>query len=85
MIGEILGGIAEGLGSFVPAFFKALLDGFMSLFLDTSGTDILLNPLGQMAIAFIVIGMVIGFAPKIFGLLKTGWAGRKARKKAKTA
>ena len=76
----ILQEIALGLVMFVPTFFGMLLNGFMYLFIDTTGGIITFNPLGHMAIAFVVVTLVVGFAPKIFGLIKIRWSKRKTPK-----
>lgn len=81
MISTVLGDIASGLGTLVPAFFKALLDGFTGLFV-SSGTDgaVALTPVGEIAITFIIIGMVYKIAPTVVGWLRLSMRKRKERK-----
>ena len=81
MISAVLGDIASGLGTLVPAFFKALLDGFTGLFVAT-GTEgaVALTPVGEIAITFIIIGMVYKIAPTVVGWLRLSMAKRKRRK-----
>lgn len=81
MISTVLGDIATGLGTLVPAFFKALLDGFTGLFIAT-GTEgaVTLTPVGEIAITFIIIGMVYKIAPTVVGWLRLSMAKRKRRK-----
>lgn len=85
MITEIFSDIATGLGSLVPSFFKALLDGFTNLFIKTGEAGaVSLTPVGEVAIAFIVIGMVYKIMPTVIGWLKLGVSKRKSRKAKKT-
>ena len=81
MISIVLSDIATGLGTLVPAFFKALLDGFTGLFVAT-GTEgaVELTPVGDIAITFIIIGMVYKIAPTVVGWLRLSMRKRKARK-----
>lgn len=84
MISTVLGDIASGLGTLVPAFFKALLDGFTGLFVITTGEGASavtkLTPVGEIAIVFIIIGMVYKIAPTVVGWLRLSMRKRKARK-----
>ena len=84
MISTILSDIASGLGTLVPAFFKALLDGFTQLFVSTTGEGATavtkLTPVGEIAILFIIIGMVYKIAPTVVGWLRLTMRKRKARK-----
>ena len=81
MISTVLGDIASGLGTLVPAFFKALLDGFTGLFVSSS-TDgaVALTSVGEIAITFIIIGMVYKIAPTVVGWLRLSMRKRKERK-----
>lgn len=79
MISSVIGDIATGLGALVPAFFKALLDGFTSLFIATGETT-KLTAVGEIAIVFIIIGMVYKIAPTVVGWLRLSMRKRKARK-----
>ena len=83
MISAVLGDIASGLGTLVPAFFKALLDGFTGLFVATTEGAVKLTPVGEIAITFIIIGMVYKIAPTVVGWLRLSMAKRK-RKKARS-
>ena len=80
MISTILTDIASGLGTLVPAFFKALLDGFTGLFVETVEGAVSLTPVGEVAITFIIIGMVYKIAPTVVGWLRLSMAKRKRRK-----
>lgn len=79
MISIVISDIATGLGSLVPAFFKALLDGFTSLFIAT-GETAKLTAVGEVAIVFIIIGMVYKIAPTVVGWLRLSMRKRKSRK-----
>ena len=79
MITSIITDIASGLGALVPAFFKALLDGFTSLFIDSSAEVVKLTPVGDVAILFIVIGMVYRIMPTVVGWLRLRASRRKKR------
>lgn len=79
MISSIISEVATGLGSLVPAFFGALLEGFTSLFIAT-GETAKLTPVGEVAILFIIIGMVYKIAPTVVGWLRLSMAKRKRRK-----
>lgn len=80
MISSILTDIASGLGTLVPAFFKALLDGFTGLFVATGEGSVSLTPVGEVAILFIIIGMVYKITPTVVGWLRLSMAKRKRRK-----
>lgn len=84
-IGSVFTNIGSGLGEFVPAFFKALLDGFTSIFLTTTTVEgvasVSLSPVGIIAIVFIVIGITYKLAPTVMGLLRVNMKGGKGRKK----
>ena len=84
MLSAVLTDIATGLGTLVPAFFKALLDGFTGLFIVTTGegasATTKLTPVGDIAIVFIIIAMVYKIAPTVVGWLRLSMRKRKARK-----
>ena len=84
MLSAVLTDIATGLGTLVPAFFKALLDGFTGLFVVTTGegasATTKLTPVGDIAIVFIIIAMVYKIAPTVVGWLRLSMRKRKARK-----
>ena len=89
-IADIFGDIAEGLTSFVPAFFAAIYEAFISLFcVVTPGSDGAadtvtgFNALGIMAIAFLVIGMVYKILPAVSGFIGRRMAARRSRKVAR--
>lgn len=88
MFSDIFTDIATGLGELVPAFFGALLEGFTKLFLTTTGEGASavtkLTPVGEIAIVFIVIGMVYKIMPTVVGWLKLG-ISKKKKSKAKKA
>lgn len=80
MISTVLGDIATGLGTLVPAFFKALLDGFTNLFVTTVSETVKLTAVGEIAIVFIIIGMVYKIAPTVVGWLRLSMAKRRRKK-----
>lgn len=80
MIGTLFTDIATGLGALVPAFFEALLTGFSTIFIDSTAETIKLTPVGDVALAFIIIGMVYKIAPTVVGWLRLSMAKRKRRK-----
>lgn len=84
MFSDIFTDIATGLGELVPAFFGALLEGFTKLFLTTTGEGASavtkLTPVGEIAIVFIVIGMVYKIMPTVVGWLRLGVSRRKRRR-----
>ncbi len=84
MITEIFSDIATGLGSLVPAFFGALLEGFTKLFITTTGEGASavtkLTPVGEIGVVFIVIGMCYKILPTVIGWLRLRVAARKKRK-----
>jgi len=83
MIGTILTDIAEGFGSFAPAFAGALLETFIALFFTSAsegGAISGLTPLGEISIVFMVIGMVYWAMPKVCGWFKATWKKRSERK-----
>lgn len=89
-IADIFGEIAEGLTSFVPAFFAAIYEAFISLFcVVTPGSEGAadtvtgFNALGIMAIAFLVIGMVYKLLPAVSGFIGRRMAARRSRKAAR--
>lgn len=86
-IADIFGDIAEGLTSFVPAFFQAIYDAFIALFcVVTPGSDGAadtvtgFNELGIMAIVFLVIGMVYKLVPMVSGFIGRRMAASRRRK-----
>lgn len=81
MITSIFTDIATGLGSLVPAFFGALLEGFETLFITGTGESIALTPVGQIAVVFIVIGMTYKIMPTVVGWLRLRASRRKKRAK----
>lgn len=86
MITSIFTDIAGGLGSFVPAFFGAMLEAFMALFIET-GTEgaLSLTPVGQISLVFIIMGITYKIAPTIVSWLRLGMAKRKKRRARKGA
>lgn len=81
-ISGVIGDIATGLGDLVPAFFKALLDGFTSIFLVTAeGGATTLSPVGQVAIVFICLGICYKVLPTVIGWLRLYASKRKTRRK----
>ena len=87
MIAEVFTGIASGLTSFVTSFFEALLGGFTTLFLTEGGTPesptTELSPLGDIAIVFIVMGIVYKILPTVVGWFRLrASARRKGKRKA---
>lgn len=84
MLSSVLTDIASGLGTLVPAFFQALLVGFTDLFIKTgeSGT-VTLTPVADIAIIFLVIGMVYKIAPTVIGWLRLQMAKKGKKRRAK--
>lgn len=80
MLTQIFTDIATGLGSLVPSFFGALLEGFSTLFIASTEGAVSLTPVGEIAIAFIVIGMVYKIAPTVIGWLRLRMSKRRAKK-----
>lgn len=83
MLTSFFSDIASGLTTFVPAFFKAILDAFTNLFLVTgeAGAVTGLTPVAEIAIGFLVIGMVYKILPTIIGWFKLRMSKRKARRR----
>lgn len=73
--------IATGLGELVPAFSKALLDGFTSIFISTTEAGSVLSPVGQIAIVFICLGICYKILPTVIGWLRLYASKRKSRRK----
>ena len=85
MVSAFLGDIATGLGTFVPAFFGAILEGFTSLFIATGEAGALaLTPVGSLAVCFIIIGIAYKIAPTVLGFLRMAFKkkGKGRRKRA---
>lgn len=82
MFTTILTDIVTGLGTFVPAFFKALLDGFVALFVSpaSDGGTISLTAVGGVALVFIVIGITYKILPTVVGWLRLRVRARKAKR-----
>lgn len=79
---EMLTSLGEGIGSFLPKVMKALLDGFVAIFIDGTGETATLSAVGVVALLFLIIGACYKFIPTIIGWLKLSAAKRK-RKKAR--
>lgn len=79
---QMLTSLGEGIGAFLPKVMKALLDGFVAIFIDGTGETAKLSAVGTVAILFLVIGACYKFIPMIIGWLKLSAAKRK-RKKAR--
>ena len=81
---NIFSEIAIGLGEFVPAFFKALLDGFTGIFLQTTTVEgvatVSLSPVGVMGIVAMVMTITYMIAPTVVNWIKLGWKNRRAKK-----
>lgn len=86
-LSQMLTEIGTGIGSFLPSVMSALLHGFESIFLVTTGTGetavTTLSPVGTIALLFIIIGACYKFIPTIVGWLRLS-VKRKARKKARS-
>lgn len=78
----MLSQLGEGIGSFLPKVMKALLDGFVAIFIDGTGETATLSAVGTVALLFLVIGACYKFIPMVIGWLKLSAAKRK-RKKAR--
>lgn len=82
-ISELLTDIGEGIGTFLPALVKALLDGFVNLFFTTAtegGAITGLSALGIVSVVFIIIGMCKAFLPGILAWFRTKWKSRGSRR-----
>ena len=86
-ISQFLFGIGDGIAAFLPKMGSAIFDTFVSLFFTVGEAGAIgeLNVLGQMGVAFIVIGMGIKFIPKIIGWLSLSWSNRRKRRAARGA
>lgn len=62
----VLSDMGGGLGTFVPSFFSALLQGFTTLFVNNNA----LTDVGVIAIVFIVIGITYKILPTVLGWLR---------------
>lgn len=85
MIAEFFSELATGLTSFIPAFFGALLQAFQVLFMVATTTEGVttysgLSPVGQIAVAFIVIGIAYKVLPTVVGWLRMRARARRIRK-----
>lgn len=76
----VLSDLGGGLGTFVPSFFSALLNGFSTLFVDSNG----LTNVGTIALVFIVIGITYKILPTVIGWLRLKVrSGRRKKARAK--
>lgn len=85
MIAEFFSELATGLTSFIPAFFGALLQAFQVLFMVATTTEGVttyngLSPVGQIAVAFIVISIAYKVLPTVVGWLRMRARARRIRK-----
>lgn len=83
-ISQLLTDIGTGIGSFLPTFMKALLDGFVAIFFDTpaaGGASAGLSLVGVVALVFIIIGACYKFIPTILRWLRLGTAKLRGRRK----
>ena len=79
-LAELLTQLGEGIGSFLPKVMKALLDGFVAIFIEGTGETATLSAVGVVALLFLVIGACYKFIPTVIGWLKLSAAKRKRRK-----
>ena len=56
------------------------MTGFTTIFIDSTAETVALTPVGDVALAFIIIGMVYKIAPTVVGWLRLSMRKRKARK-----
>lgn len=85
-IGTFLTQIGTGLASFLPSFAQALISAFTALFFTTAtegGAVTGLNPLGQISVAFFIIGLSQKVLPGVLSWLRARWRSRGARKRAR--
>ena len=80
---QMLTSLGEGIGAFLPKVMKALLDGFVAIFIDGTGEATKLSAVGTVAILFLVIGACYKFIPMVIGWLKLSAAKKKRRKARK--
>lgn len=82
-LADMLTSLGEGIGAFLPKVMKALLDGFVAIFIEGTGETAKLSPVGTVAILFLVIGACYKFIPMVIGWLKLSAAKRKRKKSRK--
>lgn len=82
-LAELLIQIGEGIGSFLPKLMKALLDGFVGIFIEGTGETATLSAVGVVALLFLVLGVCYKFVPTIIGWLRLSMAKRRRRKARK--
>ena len=74
MFTELINNLGTGIGSLLPNFMKAFLDGFIKLFfvMGTGENPAItgLSVVGEVALMFIVLGIAYKFIPTIVGWLK---------------
>lgn len=78
-IAELLTEIGTGLGSFAPAFVKAMVETFVGLFFitGTEGTITGMSPVAVVSLTFFIIGMATRMVPTVASWLKLKIKGRK--------
>lgn len=85
MLSTILGDLASGIGSFLPALGSSFLDAFLALFFITgeAGAVTGITPLAEMGLLGMVIGASYKFIPMIVGWFRLKVRrGRGRRKRA---
>lgn len=84
MITSILSDLGTGLASFGTSFVTALVAMFKGLFFTVGESTTQLNELGQVAIVFVIVGLVTGWVKVVAGWLKlrSKSGKRRARKRA---
>lgn len=79
---ELLGDIGTGLGTFLPALVKAMVDGFVGLFfVENEGAITGLSAVGMVSLTFFVVGLCYKIVPTVASWLKLKTRGFKRRKR----
>ena len=89
MFTNLISDLGAGIGSLLPTFMKAFLDGFVNLFfVKGTGENAAINGLsavGEIALMFIVLGIAYKFIPTIVGWLRLKSQKGKSRRSRKAA
>lgn len=86
-IGSIITDFGGGLVSLLPLLGEALVQTFLALFFVTSGTEgnltYALNPLGNIAIFFLIVSACYKFIPMVVGWFRLRSKGSRRRRRAR--
>lgn len=91
MFSDLISDLGTGIGSLLPNFMKAFLDGFVKLFFTVTtaeggATTITgISPVGDVALMFIVLGISYRFIPIIVGWLRLKALNRRSRRSRRAA